>query len=73
MTAIDPRVVQETRTTPDPSALTTAQSLERAAAERDYTDGKIEVLGVVGAREHQVTGDHDVAVEEPRQAVRVVT
>ncbi len=35
--------------------------------------GKIKVLGVVGAREHQVTGDDDVAVEEPRQAVRVVT
>jgi len=69
MTATDPRSVQETRTTPDPSVLTTAQSLERAAAERTYTDGQIAVLAERILRLIQRMDDRDEATKVLHETV----
>lgn len=65
----DPRSVQETRTTPDPSVLTTQQSMERAAAERDYTDGQIAVLAERMLRLVQRMDDRDEATKVLHETV----
>lgn len=69
MTANDPRMVQETRTTPDPSVLTTAQSLERAAAERTYTDGQIAIIAERILRLVQRMDDRDEATKVLHETV----